>query len=190
MAIAPVLSLALTAIGTGIGIFGAIQQGQSQQKAAEYQAGVAEKNKQINLLNATRALDRSKTEELQVEEQNRALYGAQVAQQSASGLALGGRSQILTRKSARELGRRDALNVLEAGEIEAYNFRVAAEDSGTEAQFLHQSGQDAALAGWLNAGSTLIGGLTSPRFAVPGTPSLTATKPYTPKYLGRPSSGY
>lgn len=184
MAFAPALAIPLAIAGIGLNVFGALQQGQSQKAAYDYQAQVAKRNAEVNELNARTALDRGRQAQLQVEEQNRALYGAQVAAQSASGLRIGGRSQILTRKSARELGRRDALNAQYAGEVEAYNYRVAASDAASSAQFLTASGQSSQLASFLNAGRAVIGGLSSSAFAVPGTPNLSVGDRYQPRYLG------
>lgn len=183
MAFAPAIGIALAIAGIGLSAIGSIQQGQSNAAAATYQSQVADRNKQINLVNAQRAIARSRAESQQVEEQNRALYGAQEAAQSASGLSLFGRSQILTRKSARELGRRDVLNVRQAGEVEAYNFQMAAQDNATQSDFLQQQASDSALAGWLGAASAVVGGLSSPRFAVPGAPNLTDVKPFSPRLL-------
>jgi hypothetical protein len=89
------------------------------------------------------------------------LLGEQIATQSASGLRLGGKSQMLTRKSARQLGRLDALNVIHAGEIEAHNFRQQALDASEQVKFLGQSNQNAVLSGFLDAASVGITGLRS-----------------------------
>lgn len=167
-AIIGAVGLGLSAIGTAIGVFGAIQSANATAQSQMYQSQVAERQRQINLMNAQRAADRAKQEQVQTDDQTRALLGEQIAAQSASGLKLGGRSQMLTRKSARQLGRLDALNVIHAGQIEAYNYRVAAEDSAGEARFLRQSASNSALTGWLDAGSTLIGGIRSTNlFRVP-----------------------
>lgn len=185
MAVDPI-SLTLLAASTAIGIFGAVQNTSATIAANNYQAQVAERNRQANELNAQRALERSSAEQVQQDEQTRALLGAQIAAQSASGLRLGGRSQMLTRKSARELGRLDAINVKRAGEVDAYNFRVAAEDASKQIDFLHQSNKHAMLSGFLDAASVGISGLRS----LPGnqlTSIVGARKASVPTYQSRPS---
>lgn len=165
MAFAPAALAALPTIlgivGTGLSIVGAIATTSANMQAANYQAQVAERNRQMAELNERRSLDRANADLLAQEEQTRALLGEQIAAQSASGLKLGGKSQMLTRKSARALGRQDAENVVKAGDIEAYNFRVMAEDFKGQAQFARQTGANAGIAGILSVGSALVGGAQS-----------------------------
>lgn len=168
MAFAPALVAALptiaTVASTAIGIAGVIMTTSANMEAANYRAEVARRNAEIMEMNAQNAIQRSQMEQIQQEEITRSLLGEQIAAQSASGLKLGGRSQMLTRKSAREIGRRDALNVRHAGEIEAYNFRVAAQDAQSEAGFLRQTARNAQLAGFLEGAGTLVGGLGKLKF--------------------------
>lgn len=179
MAVSAVIPLALAAVGTAVSVVSAIHSANATAQAQAYQAQVAARQRDINLQNAQRALERSRQEQIQQDQQTRALLGEQIAAQSASGLKLGGRSQMLTRKSARELGRMDALNVVQAGEIEAYNFRIAAEDASSESQFLTQSANNTRLAGWLDAGSALVSGLRGfPQIGLPSgrnAPSILGT---------------
>lgn len=164
------LPVILGIVGTGLTIAGIVQQTQAQQQVSNYQAMVADRNAAIMEQNATRSLDRSRQDLLKQEEQTRALIGQQIAAQSASGLKLGGRSQMLTRKSARALGRQDAENVLKAGDIEAINFRQTAEDFRMQSTFARQEGANAGVAGALGVGSALVGGAQS--FFKPGVTSL------------------
>lgn len=188
MAISPALLAVAAAGSTIVGAVGSLVSANANAQAARYQSQVAERQRQINLLNASRALDAARQEHIQTEQQNAALYGAQVAAQSASGLKIGGRSQILTRKGARELGRLDALNVVAAGDIAAYNYRMAAEDAGNESKFLRQTSTNSMLTGWLSAGSTLIGGLRDFNFGknvnLLGPRRLSGTVSYGARSLG------
>lgn len=150
---------ALPVIAIGLGILGAVVNTSATIASNNYQAEVARRQQAIMEQNAVNAIQRSQQEQIQQDNLTRALLGEQIAAQSASGLKLGGKSQVLTRKSARELGRLDALNIRNAGEIEAYNFRVSAEDARQKAQFLQQSNIFALLGGVLDAGSSVVGGL-------------------------------
>lgn len=181
MAFTPAVLAAAAAIGTVTTAIGSLVTANANASAQRYQAQVAERQRQINLLNADRALDAARQEQIQMDQQTSALLGSQIAAQSASGLKLGGRSQILTRKSARELGRLDALNISAAGDIAAYNYRVAAEDSGKESQFLRQSASNSMLTGWLSAGSTLIGGMQNFDFGVPKAGTVLGPRRYNGK---------
>lgn len=155
MAVSPAL---LTLISVGVGLAGTAVSTFSQISAANYQAQIAERNKEIMLENAKRAITASQQAQVEQDRKSAFLLGQQEAAQSASGLSLGGRSQMLTRKAARELARMDALNVRQAGEIEAYNFRVMAEDAASKAQFLKNSTGSLLLEGFLGGGATIIGG--------------------------------
>lgn len=165
MAVAPaliaILPVVATVAGTALSVIGAISTANANQQAYNYQAMVADRNKQVALQNSERATQNAQIAAQQQDQTTRALLGEQIATQSASGLRIGGRSQMLTRKSARELGRLDALNIRQAGDIESYNFKVQADDSASEATFNRSAGNNAMLSGWLDAGSALIGGVSS-----------------------------
>lgn len=161
------LTTALTIGSTALGVVGSLASASAQQSAANYQARIGMMNAQIAEDNARRATDRSQYEAMEQDTLTMAQLGEQVAAQSASGLSLGGRSQMLTRKSAIELGRKDALKVREAGQREAENFRIQAANETANASANKAKGSNAMLAGYLNAGTSLISGarsLTSAKF--------------------------
>lgn len=169
-AIGPILAVASTVtslIGTALSVRAA-----RQQAAAEAQA--AERNKEIQLRNAKHALDVAQSDQLRQDQTARGLIAQQIAEQSASGLRLESGSFMLTRKSARQLARQDAAAVREAGDIDAANFRMLAEDAGFQAQFAHQRGQNALLAGFIEGAGTIIGGAQS--FIKPSGSLLGGTK--------------
>lgn len=155
MAVSPVL---LTLLSVGVGVAGVVVQTSAAVQAANYQAEIAKRNSIIQEENAKRAIDRSQQEQIDQDRKTAFFLGQQVATQSASGLKLGGKSFMLTRKSSRELGRMDALNVRQAGDLEAYNFRVMSEDSAAAAQFARQQASSSLLEGAFGVGSSLIGG--------------------------------
>ncbi len=148
----------LAAVGTVASVGGALIGGIAQKNASDYQAQVARMNAKIANENADRALERSQIEQQDQDTLTRAQMGAQEAAQGASGLSLTGGSQILTRKSAAMLGRRDALNVRQAGELEAYNYRTQAVNSEAQARMAKAQGQNALLGSYFNAGGSLLSG--------------------------------
>jgi hypothetical protein len=155
----------LSTVGTVAAIGGTILSGVSAYGAARHQQKVGEMNAKVAEENATRTRERAALEAQEQDTQTLALLGAQEAAQSASGLSLGGRSQILTRKAARELGRKDALNIRQAGEIEAYNYQVDAANQRSSAQFAGSQGTGSLLGSFLGAGQSLIGGARSTRMS-------------------------
>lgn len=129
------LSTLLTIASVGVGIAGVVASTSATIQANNYQAQIAERNRQLMEINAQRAVERASLAQQQQDEQTKALLGQQIAAQSASGLSLYGGSAMLTRKSARELGRMDAIRVKEAGDIEAFNYRMAAADALDQIKF-------------------------------------------------------
>lgn len=153
------LPVILGAVSTGVSILGIMQSTSANIQAANYQAQIADRNAAIMEDNAQRAAYRSAVEAQQQDENTRGVVGQIIANQAASGLRLGGRSAMLTRKSAAELGRLDTLNIRQAGEIEAHNYLMQAEDFRSSADFSRKTGQSAAVAGALQGFGSLVGGL-------------------------------
>lgn len=163
-------------------------------RAAEYQRQVAEQNAAISIRNAERSIRVSQIEQQDQDAVTRAMIGEQISLQGASGLALGGRSQLLTRKSAAALGRKDALNVRYAGEVQKYNYLVEAANQqaagtlkGMEKESYERSAAQSRraagmslLAGWLNAGASLLGTASSFAGRISGSSSNTLMKSRDP----------
>lgn len=141
------LSAILTAVGTGISAASALG-------SAIYQKNMADMNARIADDNAKRAIERSQVEQQSQDDMTRGMLGEQEAAMSSSGLSLNSRSSVMTRKAARELGRLDALNIRQAGEIEAYNYKA-------EAASQRAMGKAALFNGGMNMLSSFIGGTTS-----------------------------
>lgn len=169
---------------TMIAMAGAVLGGISQFTAGQFRAKVATMNRQVALENADRAIARSQVEQMDQDTQTAALIGEQEALQGASGLSLTSRSHIATRRSARTLGRVDALNVRQAGEIESYNYQVDAENFRSEAAASQSEALFGLVEGFLGAGSafagskageSLIGGLKATKRSL--IPPIPATRP-------------
>lgn len=149
----PILAIGVGVAGVAVSTASAIAQNNYQKQVAQRNAAIAE-------INAQRATTQAQSEQLKQDQETRALLGEQIAAQSASGLKLGGRSQMLTRKSARQLGRMDAVAIREAGDVEAWNFRQIAAENYDQIKFLQQSSNFALLSGFLDAASIGISGLS------------------------------
>lgn len=184
----------LGAIGTIASVAGSIitgvagyQQAKASQKAEEYQAEIQRMNADIARKNASRAIATSQIQQEDQDRAARAVLGEQVAEQAASGLSLGGRTQIATRRSARELARRDALNIRYAGEIEKYNFLQEASNQEAGRQLSLMSADSYGKSAGLSLLSGFVGGVGS---LVGGAQSFKSSKAsYTPKPVSRPTVG-
>lgn len=126
--------------------------------SAAYQAEVASMNQEIANENAILASERA---QIAAEEQDRLTLGAlgeQYSAQAASGLSVEGRSPLAIRKTTRELGRLDALNVINAGEMEAYGHRTQAANFAAQAAARRMDALGAGVGGFLSLGGSLLGG--------------------------------
>ena len=151
----------LTIASATVGAVGSIAAGQATAAAETERALVAERNAEIAEQNAQRAEDVGQIEAQEQDFLTLSMLGTQESRQAASGLS--GRSQQLARKTARELGRRDALNITADASVRAFNFRTEAADRRSEARVARLSGDNALLSGFLDAGSTLISGAARTR---------------------------
>lgn len=154
---------ALSAIGSVVsGIFGLA--------SAVYQKNVADMNAEIAEENAKRAAEQGNRAAKEQDDLTRAAIGEQIAVQSASGLSLSSRSQVRTRNAARALGRVDALNVREEGDMRAYNYRTDAANFKAQGTGAMIGGIGGALGSFLNAGS-LVGNARATRRSFASNPS-------------------
>lgn len=173
------MAVAAMAIGAVSSIF----QGFMGMQQASYQAEVAKMNEDIAKDNARRAEERA---DIEAEDFSRfettGLLGEQEAAQSASGLTLTGKSAIRTRATARALGRRDALNIVQGGKIEGYNYRTQAANFRAEADAAKMSGTASLLGGFLGAAGSVAGGIGNTSLMASASP----TSRYIPKSVPKP----
>lgn len=161
MAFLPAIAPALGVISSLIGAAGAVYSGIAAKNAADYQSAVARQNANIAEENARRVVERSQIKQQDQDMQSMAELGTQEAIQAASGLSITGGSQMLSRKAAAELGRRDALNVRQDGELESYNFKTQAVNQRAEAQLAKMKGQSSLIGGYLQGAGGLLSGLAT-----------------------------
>lgn len=141
-------------LGTALQVGGAVVSGITAVQAGNYQAAVARNNAIVAEENAARASEAAQRNQQQSDLELAAFVGQQEALQSASGLNSQGRSQVLTRRRTRNIGRQDALNIIEGGQAEVRNFQQQAANFRGEAREARRSG-------WMNALSAGIGGMQS-----------------------------
>ena len=150
-----------------IGAIGAIVSGVMGMAQANYQAKVANMNAEIAKDNAKRAIERSQVEAKDQDALTREMIGEQVAAQGASGLSLTGGSAMKTRAAARRLGRRDTLNVRQAGELEAYQYKTDAMNYKAQAAATKAGGITGLLGSFFQAAESMVGQSSSTGAAQP-----------------------
>lgn len=146
-----------SAISAVVGALGSILSAVASAQAAQYQAKIADMNAEVSRENAARAIAASQVDQQEQDAQARALVGEQLATQGASGLELSGKSQVLTRKSAATLARKDALMVRYGGEMDKFNYLVEASNQTASGQLYKMQAQSSLLSGFLGATQSLLG---------------------------------
>lgn len=144
-------------IGTALSVGGAIMGGVSAMQQAKYQAEVAKNNAKVAQDNANRETTATQQRILQSDNELAALAGEQLATQGASGLSTGGRTQFLTRKQTKTIGRQDALNINEQGTQTSRNYLQQAADFRSEANMAKSAGRNAMLQSVIGAAGSLVG---------------------------------
>lgn len=142
--IAPVLA-AVGSVVSGVGTFVAAHNNAVVQ---QYNAEVADRNAQAARVDAA-------AKQQEQDFKNRALLGSQFAGQAASNIDVGSGSPVVTRMNARELARLDALNIHQAGEVNATNFETKAQGFRLQAGADESAGAFGLLSGFLNAGTAI-----------------------------------
>lgn len=163
MAFIPAILTSIGSLSAGslISAGGAIIGGISALAAGNYQKQVADMNAKIAKDNAARAEQRGQVEQQMSDQRAAGAFGEQVAAQSATGISLTSRSAIASRKSSRELGRLDALNIRQGADVEAYNYQVDAVNQKAQGTLAQASGINGFLGSFFKAGGSLIGDSSS-----------------------------
>lgn len=145
MAVAlPAIAVALTAVGTGVAVYGAVQQGQAADDAAK-------RTQRAENANAKAASDAAALEAQQVRRKNLIRLGSQRADAAKSGVLIDDSAADVIYDSAMQ-GELEALSITYSGaQASAYS-----RQKGLNAR---AAGRDAKSASYINASGSLIGGL-------------------------------
>jgi len=154
MTIAPAVAIGLS---VAAGVLSTGYAAYSQKAAYDAQAKIDKQNQAIAEENARRAVDRAAQEAQDQDFENLGFLGTQAAGQAASGIS--GRSQVLAKKSANKLARLDALRIVDAGNIEAYNHKIQAWNFGNSAAMAKSAGKNSLVAGFIGGAGKIAGGL-------------------------------
>lgn len=153
--------LGMSGGGGIVGAIGSIFSGGAQQKMQNYQARVAQLNAQVAKQNADYAIQRG--------EQQAQSYGMQASQrqgqikvaQAASGLDINSGSNLAVQQGQRQVTTMDLEQIRSNAAKTAYDYDVQSTSFTNQAQLDKMAGQNEYAAGWINAGSTLIGSASS-----------------------------
>lgn len=155
------ISIAATAISTGMSVVQNIQQGKAAKAQANYQAAVARNNKILAGRAAERTEERGRREAAEVRQRNRALRGRQRAVLAAHGVDLGFGSAIDIEEGTALTGEVDALTFQERARREAEDLRFRGEMFGSEAELTLATGKTRQQQAYFNAAQSLATGTAS-----------------------------
>lgn len=147
---------AATVAGGGVKAYGAYEAGQAEQGADKYNAAIATENANIALKNAGFASAAGEAQVATSEMRTKAGVGATKVNQAAGNIDVNSGSAVNVRSSEESLGALDALNLRSNAVREAYGYETKAASDEATAKLDIASGKQAALAGEINAGATLL----------------------------------
>lgn len=158
----PVTLTMIATVASGlVSAAGAVMQGQAAQQQADYQSAVARNNQQIANNYATMEMQKGAADAENQDRKTRAVVGNQLAVEGASGLDVNSGSLVDIRQSSAELGKLDSLTTFNNAEKSAYGDKVKATNFAADAQLATMKGDNAMLAGYIGAGSSLLGAASS-----------------------------
>ena len=161
MAVLPIASLALAAVGTVTSALGAYNAAKSQAQQAQYQSEVSANNAKIAGYNASLEAQKGQADVAREGAVNRARLGAEAAQEGALGTDVNSGSNVDTRVSQRMTGLQDVNTVQHNAALSAYGYQ------NQSMAFTSQSGAESTAASNANAaalpaaGGSLIEGASA-----------------------------
>ena len=157
----PVTSLIFTGVSTVVSAAGSFMQAQAQAGMAEYQAAVARNNQIAADQNARYAIQAGERQAQAQDFKNRALAGAVEAAQGASGLSLESPTFEDIRESSAQLGRLDTATITQEARMRARGYQQEASNFAAESAMARSRASSARTSGFINAGSSILGGASS-----------------------------
>ncbi len=159
MATTTALSLAATALSTGIGVYGSIQQSKAQQAQAEYQSEVAKRNQELAEQQASAQRKSAYDNMIARRQETARLIGKQRAAMGASGAAVDVGSNLDLQEDTAYQGEIDAINEHQKGMDAAYNAEIQAWNYGTQAEAYESQADSAGSNAWMGAAGSALGGI-------------------------------
>lgn len=156
-----IASLAVSAVGAGVGAYSSIQQGQAAKAQAEYEAQVAEQNAKLDDLRKAQTLTQS-----EIEKQNLAVRTAQLRGQgrnayASSGVALGSGSSLNWDLSVAEQQAIESYMIDQNTSNAIFGIGVDQFNQNASAAGYRAAGANAVNSSYLQAGGSLLAGAGS-----------------------------
>lgn len=152
------IATAATIGSSAISALGSIQQSRANAASAGYNAKVAAQNAQIQTQNANFAGAEGEQNVAAEGAKTKAALAATLANQGASGVDINTGSAVDVRESEAKLGALNALTIRSNAAKQAYGFQTGAASDVAQSQLLRKQQTYDITSGYLNAGSTILGG--------------------------------
>lgn len=155
------LGLIGTLASTAVGMMGAQAQAESAAAMANYQAQVARNNATIAEQNAQQSIAVGQRNAEDQSYKTAATVGSIKAAQAANGIDVNSGSPLDVRTSQTDLGRLDALTIINDAQQKAYDYRAQKTNFLAEADLQSAKASYAQEAGSIGMLSSLVGGISS-----------------------------
>lgn len=156
-----IISLASTAVGTGLEIIGGIQQSKAQAQAARYQAQVARNNEIIARRQAEDARQRGEIEARRQRQRSNLLQGDVRSKIAGAGVLVDELSAQKEIEDVAAAGELDALTIRSNAEREALGFETRGMNFAAEAGLQSATASNISSSIPVQAGATLLTGAGS-----------------------------
>lgn len=143
--------------GSTINAYGQLQAAKAKSDTYNFNAGLAEENAEISEQKGAWAAEIGDQDASASQMKTAAKVGSIKANQGASGIEIGTGSNADVVTSAREIGMLDALTIRSNAAREAYGYATEAYNYRMQAGLDEKSAKDAKRAGYIGAGTTLLG---------------------------------
>lgn len=160
LAAGPAIMTGLSAVSTGLGVIGGLQQSRAQQAQLRYQSQLAGINADQADAAARDALERGELDAIAHGRQVAALRGQQRSQFAAAGLEADYGTPLDIANDTSLLSAEDTSRIYSNAEREAQGYRINASNYRAEAAGASAARSASKASMFINAGSTLIGGAT------------------------------
>jgi hypothetical protein len=154
-------ALASGVAGAAVSGYGAVESGNAQKSAADYQSQVAANNATIANQNALAATAAGNAQAEQAKLKNQQVVGAMMAGQASSGIDVGSGSALDTRKSQTEIGELNVETIRNNAARQAYGYRTQSMSDTAQAGLDTAQGQAAQNAGDIGGVSSILSGAAS-----------------------------
>ncbi len=155
------VGMGASALGGIVGAAGNIMSGNASKQMYDYQAGIAQMNKNIALQDATYARAVGESEAQKSGMATRFTLGKIISAQSGSGIDVTSGSNKAVQESTQAIGTHDEAVIRSTAAKRAYGYEVEAAQDTAQGQVYQMAGRNAQTAGQIGAATSILGSVSS-----------------------------